>query len=103
MLRALRERHIRPVTLQPFLVLWAAAWVVTVPTWEVDATGYSVGMSPFVILLHLLLPLLVGVLTGARPHRTRRAARQACGIAGELFGLVNFGMLWIVGACGFHR
>jgi hypothetical protein len=84
------------VSLLPLLMLWAGAWLVTVVTWETDAAGYSVGMSPFAIPLHLLLPFLVGVVVGARPTATPRKAGRACGIAGGLFGLIHFGVFWIV-------
>lgn len=89
------RRHL--IGVLPLLMLWAGAWIVTVATWGTDPAGYSVGMNPFVIPLHLLLPFLIGtVVAGARPHAAAPDRWRTCGIAGGLFGLVHYGVFGIV-------
>jgi hypothetical protein len=78
-----------------FLILWAAAWAVTALTWERDAAGYSVGMNPGAIPLHVVLPIVLGVLIGAR-GRPRGGSWRACMIAGVAFGIVEFAVLSVL-------
>jgi len=79
-----------------FLVLWVSAWAVTVGTWERDAAGYSVGMSPIAIPLHLVLPFVLGGLVGLHRAGMRSVSWKACALAGLVFGVVQFGVLWLV-------
>ena len=78
------------------LVLWASAWAVTVVTWERDAAGYSVGMNPIAIPLHLVLPLVLGGLVGSRASGAGRSSWRVCALAGLVFGVMQFGLLWLV-------
>jgi len=79
-----------------FLILWASAWAVTVVTWERDAVGHSVGMNPIAIPLHLVLPCVLGGLLGARASSAGRSPWRVCALAGLVFGVVQFGVLWLV-------
>lgn len=78
-----------------FSVLWVCAWAVTVVTWERDAAGYSVGMNPVAIPLHLVLPFVLGGLVGLRRAGTRSASGRVCTLVGLAFGVVQFGILWL--------
>jgi hypothetical protein len=88
------RRH--PVATSLFAVLWLATWVVTVLTWERDATGYSIGMSPSAIPPHLVLPLLLGIIVGLYTTAAAGLRTKRCAVAGLVFGLVEFGILALV-------
>lgn len=79
-----------------FLVLWVCAWAVTIITWERDAAGYSVGMNPVAIPLHFVLPLVLGILVGLPRRGGGHGSWKACALAGSVFGVVEFGVLWLV-------
>lgn len=79
-----------------FSVLWVCAWAVTVVTWEHDAAGYSVGMNPVAIPLHLVLPFALGGLVGLGRSIASRAFWKTCALAGLAFGIAEFGILWLV-------
>jgi hypothetical protein len=75
------QRH--PLVIAAAITLWAIAWMVTVLTWQRDAAGYSVGMAPAAIVLHLLLPIALG---GLAAHLNQSSVAQQLK-AGALFGL----------------
>lgn len=88
------RRH--PLATSLFGLLWLATWALTVLTWERDAAGYSIGMSPSVIPLHCALPVFLGVIVGlyataALGFRARRFA-----LVGAVFGVVEFVILALV-------
>lgn len=95
MRRLLDEIRTHSIAAALFVVLWAITWTITVVTWERDAAGYSVGMASIAIPLHLLLPLVLGVLVGSGSHSPRTLTRT-CGVAGLVFGFVHFAILWLV-------
>lgn len=77
--------------------LLALLWVVTIATWMYDKHGYSAGMPGPVFALHLLAPLLVGLIVGW--HRSGLwPGAKAGAIAGALFGVVNIGAQLVWGA-----
>ena len=82
------------------LFLWlggllALLWIVTIITWIFDESGYSAGMPAPVFALHLLAPLLVGLIVGWRRAGLWPGAKAGA-IAGTLFGAANIGaqLLW---------
>jgi len=79
-----------------FLMFWASAWLVTVITWERDVAGYSVGMNSIAIPLHFVLPFVVGGLVGLSRSSTPSALWKACALAGLVFGVIHFAVLWLV-------
>jgi len=79
-----------------FLVFWGSAWLLTVITWERDAAGYSVGMNSIAIPLHFVLPLVVGGLVGLSQSSASSAFWKACALAGLVFGVIHFAVLWLV-------
>lgn len=86
-----------PVATLTFAVVWASAWVATVLTWERDAAGYSIGMALSVVPLHFVLPVLLGVVIALRESKSGAAWVKGCALAGMVFGLVQFGILSVVG------
>jgi len=87
-----------PLAALLFLLLWTAVWLVTVVTWERDPAGYSVGMRPVAIPLHLVLPLVLGALVGLSRSAAGRPFMSTCALAGVIFGLMHFALLWLVDA-----
>jgi len=79
-----------------FLLLWAATWLVTVVTWERDAAGFSIGMAPLAIPLHLVLPLTLGALITLYRSNTPGTLLRTCALAGAIFGVVHFAILSLV-------
>jgi hypothetical protein len=79
-----------------FVGLWLATWVVTVVTWERDAAGFSIGMNPVAIPLHMVLPLLLGTLIGRYGSAPPATLSRTCGFAGAVFGVVHFALLALV-------
>lgn len=80
-----------------FLALWFATWLVTVLTWERDAAGHSIGMAPPAIALHLVLPIVLGLVVVAwRAHGSSRSYGGQCALAGAVFGFFEFGVLALV-------
>ena len=82
------------------LLLWlggllALLWAVTIITWIFDESGYSAGMPGAVFALHMLAPLLVGLIVGWRKLEVWQGAKTG-GVAGALFGAANIGvqLLW---------
>lgn len=82
------------------LILWlggllAVLWAVTIATWIFDEFGYSAGMPGPVFALHLLAPLMVGLIVGWRRAELWPGAKAGA-IAGALFGAANIGaqLLW---------
>jgi hypothetical protein len=75
-----------------FLVVWLAAWGITVGIWQYDADGYSFGMHPVSIPWHFVLPLVVGGLVGW--WRAAFGAGIKGGmLAGMLFCVTNMAIL----------
>lgn len=79
-----------------FLGLWLGTWVVTVVTWERDAAGFSIGMAPFAIPLHLLLPLVLGALMWLYRSDAPGALLRTCAFAGAIFGIVHAAVFSLV-------
>lgn len=52
-------------------------------------------MSPIAIPLHFLLPLALGALVGSS-WRVKQRVGRACAIAGAVFGMLHFGVVWLV-------
>jgi hypothetical protein len=82
------------------LLIWlggllALLWAVTIATWMYDEAGYSFGMPMPVFVIHMLAPLLVGLIVGWRKAELWLGAK-AGGLAGALFGAANIGvqLLW---------
>lgn len=82
------------------LLIWLGAllailWGITVATWLYDDQGFSVGMPGPVFALHLLAPLLVGLIVGWRKANLWQGAKAGA-LAGALFGAANMGvqLLW---------
>lgn len=73
----------------------ALLWIVTIITWIFDESGYSAGMPAPVFALHMLAPLLVGLIVGWRRAGLWPGAKAGA-IAGALFGAANIGvqLLW---------
>lgn len=85
---------------QPWVILvllLVALWVVTVATWIFDEAGYSAGMPGPIFALHMLAPLLVGLIVGWRRVGSWPGAKAGA-IAGALFGAANIGAQLIWGA-----
>lgn len=85
---------------QPWVILvllLVALWVVTVATWIFDEAGYSAGMLGPIFVLHMLAPLLVGLIVGWRKVGSWPGAKAGA-IAGALFGAANIGAQLIWGA-----
>lgn len=79
------------------LLIWLGAllaimWVITIATWLFDDQGYSVGMPGPVFALHLLAPLLVGLIVGWSKADLWQGAKAGA-LAGALFGAANMGVL----------
>lgn len=87
-------RH--PMAIAVFSLLWLVTWGVTVLTWERDAAGYSIGMAPGAIPLHLILPILLGGVVGLYATNPPGVNAKGCTLAGLALGLVQFGVLSIV-------
>jgi hypothetical protein len=79
-----------------FLGLWLATWLVTVVTWERDAAGFSIGMAPFAIPLHLLLPLVLGALMWLTRSDAPGTLLRTCALAGAIFGIVHAAVFSLV-------
>lgn len=77
------------------LVLFVGLWVITVATWIFDEAGYSAGMPMPIFALHLLAPLLVGLIVGWRKLNLWSGVKAGA-IAGALFGAANIAvqLLW---------
>ena len=76
-----------------FLVLWVATWLVTVVTWKRDIAGFSIGMDPLAVPLHLLLPFILGTLIGLYRSNAPGTLLGACAFAGAIFAVVHFVVL----------
>lgn len=81
-------------------LLWCATllillWIVTIALWIYDAAGDSMGMPMPLFFVHLLLPLVAGLVVGWRAT-SLAAGTRAGAMAGALFGLANMGalLLW---------
>ena len=83
----------RPLVI--LLILFVGLWVVTIATWMYDESGYSYGMPMPLFLVHLIAPLVVGVIVGWRRLDLWSGAKSGA-IAGALFGTANIGiqLLW---------
>lgn len=77
-----------------FAVLWLSTWFVTVMTWEKDAAGFSIGMAPIAIPLHLLLPLILGLLPGLIRHDA--SPWKSYMLTGAIFAIAHFFILSLV-------
>jgi len=88
--------HRHPLATSSFTLLWLATWVVTVLTWERDAAGYSIGMSPSAIPLHFALPVFLGVIVGLYATTTLGFRARRFALAGAVFGVVEFAILALV-------
>jgi hypothetical protein len=86
----------RPFGAALLAALWLATWLLTVLTWERDAAGYSIGMAPIAIPLHLVLPLLLGVVVAHYRDDPPGARAKACALAGLVFGFLEFGVLCLM-------
>jgi hypothetical protein len=77
------------------IALLLIIWVVAIATWIYDEAGYSAGMPMPVFLLHMLAPLLVGLIVGWRKVSLWLGAKAGA-IAGALFGAANIAvqLLW---------
>lgn len=82
------------------LLVWLGAilailWVITIATWIFDESGYSTGMPGPVFALHMLVPLLVGLIVGWRKIGLWPGAKAGA-FAGALFGAANIGaqLIW---------
>ncbi len=83
----------RPLVI--LLILFVGLWAVTIATWIFDEAGYSAGMPMPIFALHLLAPLLVGLIVGWR-RLSLWSGAKAGAIAGALFGAANIAvqLLW---------
>lgn len=72
-------------------------WVITIATWMYDEHGYSFGMPMPVFVIHMLAPLLVGLIVGWQRAGLWPGAKAGA-IAGALFGAANIGAQLIWGA-----
>ena len=81
--------HTQPLAALLFLALWLTTWLVTVVTWERDAAGFSIGMAPLAIPLHLLLPLVLGALVWLYRSSAPSTLLRSCAFIGAIFGLVH--------------
>lgn len=79
-----------------FLALWLATWVVTVVTWEQDANGFSLGMEPLAVPLHLVLPLILGALVRMYGSNAPGTFLRTCALAGTIFAIAHFAILSLV-------
>jgi len=87
-------RH--PLATSLFAALWLVTWLVTALTWERDAAGYSIGMNPIAIPLHVILPLALGVVVARCWADGPTARTKRCATAGLVFGFAEFAVLWLV-------
>lgn len=83
----------RPLVI--LLIFLIALWVLMAVTWMYDDAGYTVGMPAPVFFLHLISPLVAGLVVGWYKVGLRSGVKAGM-IAGALFGAANIigNLMW---------
>ena len=75
---------------------WLASWLLTVLTWESDASGYSVGMAPVAIAMHAMMPIVLGLTMRVPTDSSRLLHIKEWVVAGLALGFFQFFVLAFV-------